>query len=53
MVFDPINRRLVLMNGLGGVWWTDTTDGVWAIDLASGDWHQLVPAAPAAIEQDG
>lgn len=53
MVFDPINRRLVLMNGLGGVWWTDTTDGVWAIDLASGERHQLVPAVSATAEQDG
>ncbi len=39
---DPINNRLVLVNGVHGVWWRDATDDVWAVDLASGQWTQIV-----------
>jgi hypothetical protein len=42
MVGDPINQRLVLINGVGGDWWSEATDDVWAIDLDNGEWTQLL-----------
>ena len=45
MVDDPINDRLILINGRYGDWWGETDAAVWAIDLHSGDLVTLV--APA------
>lgn len=45
MVGDPINDRLVLINGLSGDWWTDVDTKVWAIDLGSGEWTQILASA--------
>jgi len=42
MVGDPINQRLILINGVGGDWWYRATDDVWAIDLDNGEWTQLL-----------
>ncbi len=42
MVDDPINRRLFLINRVGGDWLTEATDDVWAIDLTTGEWTQLL-----------
>ena len=42
MVGDPINQRLILINGIGGAWGSETTDDVWAIDLDNGEWTQLL-----------
>jgi hypothetical protein len=45
MVDEPINGRLVLINGRYGSFWSKTKPAVWAIDLDSGDVLTLV--APA------
>ena len=42
MVDDPINNRLVLINGRYGDFWMETDAAVWAIDLPSGDVRTLV-----------
>jgi hypothetical protein len=42
MVGDPINRRLILINGVGGSWWAIATDDVWAVDLDTGEWTELL-----------
>lgn len=43
MAGDPINNRIVLINSLFGDWGTESTaDDVWAIDLDTGDWIQLL-----------
>jgi hypothetical protein len=42
VVDDPINNRLILINGIHGNWWGDATSDVWAIDLASGRWTEIV-----------
>lgn len=42
MVGDPINQRLILINGVGGDWSVNATDDVWAIDLDTGEWTQLL-----------
>ncbi len=42
MVGDPINQRLILINGVGGAWWSEAMDDVWAIDLDNGEWTQLL-----------
>ncbi|MEN8235291.1 MAG: hypothetical protein ABFR89_10265 [Actinomycetota bacterium] len=39
---DPINNRLILINGVHGDWWTDATDDVWAVDFGTSEWIQLV-----------
>jgi hypothetical protein len=41
-VGDPINDHLVLINGVYGDWWSSAADDVWAIDLNTGDWTQLL-----------
>jgi hypothetical protein len=51
MVGDPINQRLILINGNGGarvsgVWWSDLTLDVWAIDLDTGEWTQILAPSP-------
>ncbi len=45
MVGDPINQRLILINGIGGDWWVNGTDDVWAIDLDTEEWIQLLEAS--------
>ena len=45
MVFDSINNRLVLINSVFGDWWSDATDDVWAIDIDTGEWIQLLEAS--------
>jgi hypothetical protein len=45
MVDDPVNGRLVLINGRYGDFWSETKPAVWAIDLESGEVLTLV--APA------
>jgi len=40
-VDDPINNRLVLING----GWGSSADDVWAIDLGTGEWIQLLEAS--------
>jgi len=50
MVGDPINQRLILINGIGGGWSSEvvTADDVWTIDLDTGEWTQLLaPSGPA------
>jgi hypothetical protein len=42
---DPINDRLVLINGLYGSFWSSTVDDVWAIDLDTGAWIQLLESS--------
>jgi hypothetical protein len=42
LVGDPINQRLILINGDGRDGWSGATDDVWAIDLDSGAWAQLL-----------
>jgi len=44
-VGDPLNDRLVLVNGVHGAWWSDATDDVWAIDLDTGEWFELLAAS--------
>jgi hypothetical protein len=47
VVGDPINNRLILINGVHGDWWSDATDDIWAVDLTTGEWTQiLAPATP-------
>ena len=47
MVGDPINQRLILINGIGGDWWSEATKDIWAINLATGEWTQLLaPSSP-------
>ncbi len=46
VVDDPINHRLLLINGVHGDWRTDATDDIWAVDLASGQWTQIVEPSP-------
>ncbi len=41
MVGDPINNRLVLING----GWGNSIDDVWSVDLDTGEWIQLVAAS--------
>ena len=45
IVGDPVNHRLVLVNGVHGDWWADGTDDVWAIDFDTGGWIQLLGAS--------
>lgn len=47
MVDDPINHRIVLINGRYGDWWRQTDAGVWAIDLRSGETLTLIAPAEA------
>jgi hypothetical protein len=42
MVGDPINNRLVLINGVGGQWWAHASSDIWAIDLDTGEWTRLL-----------
>ena len=46
-VGDPINNRLVLINGVYDDYWVSADDDVWAIDLDSGEWTQILePTSP-------
>lgn len=45
MVGDPINQRLILISGVGNDRPYEATLDVWAIDLNTGEWIQLL--APA------
>jgi hypothetical protein len=40
VVGDPINNRLVLISGVD--WLPGITNDVWSIDLASGQWTQIL-----------
>lgn len=42
VVGDPINDRLILINGVYGSYWVNADNDVWAIDLDTGDWAQLL-----------
>jgi len=42
IVGDPINNRLVIVNGIHGNWWGNATEHVWAIDLATGELIELL-----------
>jgi hypothetical protein len=42
VVGDPINNRLILINGIHEDWWSDATSDDWAIDLETGEWTQIV-----------
>lgn len=42
MVGDSINNRLILMHGNDGPWASPGTTEVWAIDLDTGEWIQLL-----------
>ena len=44
IVGDPINNRLVVINGIYGNFWVNATDHVWAIDLETGELSELLPA---------
>ncbi len=41
-VGDPINNRLVLINGVYGDWWSSAADDVWAIDLDTDEWTRIL-----------
>ncbi|MGB9358408.1 MAG: hypothetical protein WCC01_07610 [Acidimicrobiia bacterium] len=44
---DPINNRLTMINGVHGEWWRDATDDVWAVELSTGQWSEiLAPTTP-------
>ena len=43
MVGDPINERLILINGSD---WSSPADDVWVIDLDTGEWLEFL--APSA-----
>ena len=45
IVGDPINQRLVIINGIYANFWVNATDHVWAIDLATGELMELVAAS--------
>ncbi|MFW2339776.1 MAG: hypothetical protein ACN4GK_06980, partial [Acidimicrobiia bacterium] len=45
MVFDSINNRLVLINSVFGDFWVDATSDVWAIDVETGEWIQLLESS--------
>ena len=48
MVFDSINERLVVFNDWCCVWpGSPTTDDVWAIDLDTGIWTQILAPSDA------
>jgi len=42
MVGDPINNRLVLINGVYGNFWVNADGNVWAIDLDTGELTRLL-----------
>jgi hypothetical protein len=42
MVGDPINQRLILINSVFGNFWVNASDDVWAIDLDTDEWTQLL-----------
>lgn len=42
VVGDPINDRLVIINGIYGNFWVNATDHVWAIDLETGELTELL-----------
>ncbi len=42
IVGDPINNRLVIINGIHGNFWVNATDHVWAIDLGTGESMELL-----------
>ena len=47
MVGDPINQRLILINGVGGNFWSEATPDIWAIDFNTGNWTQILsPSTP-------
>lgn len=51
VVGDPINNRLILINGVHGDWWSDAADDIWAVDLTTGEWTQiLAPTTPILRE---
>jgi hypothetical protein len=42
IVGDPINDRLVIINGIYGNFWVNATEHVWAIDLETGELTELL-----------
>ena len=42
IVGDPINDRLVIINGIYGNFWVNATDHVWAINLQTGEVIELL-----------
>ncbi len=42
VVGDPINDRLILINGVYGNWWANADSDVWAIDPETGEWTELL-----------
>jgi hypothetical protein len=42
MVGDPVNNRLVLVNGVYGDSWESAADDIWAVDLDTGEWTQIL-----------
>jgi hypothetical protein len=42
VVGDSIGNRVVLINGIYGDWWSMAVDDVWAIDLDTGEWAQVL-----------
>jgi hypothetical protein len=42
IVGDPINDRLVIINGISGNFWVNATEHVWAIDLETGELAELL-----------
>ncbi len=42
IVGDPINNRLVVINGIYGDFWVNATDHVWGIDLETGELSELL-----------
>ena len=45
IVGDPINDRLVVINGIYGNFWVNATEHVWGIDLESGRLTELLSAS--------
>ena len=45
MVGDSINNRLILMNPLSG----DTQDFVWAVDLDTGEWTEILAPSVSGL----
>jgi hypothetical protein len=51
LVYDPVNRRILVF---GGSWQTDEgatqTGDVWAYDVPTNTWTELVPPAPVDVD---
>jgi hypothetical protein len=53
IVDDPINDRILLINGIHGDWWSDGSNDVWAFAPDTGDWTLILPERDPSAQAGG